>query len=126
MDPFRTVHISGYAREAHDFYPTPDWVTACLLRHVRLRGPVWEPCCGDGAIARVLQAHHYLVVASDAEDRGFGTLAEGTLDTVLVLTRRIRWFEMGDKTNAGQHHHAWIVFDAARDRSPPARVVFDQ
>jgi len=73
MDPFRTVHISGYAREAHDFYPTPDWVTACLRRHVRLHGLVWEPCCGDGAIARVLQAHHYPVVASDAEDRGFGT-----------------------------------------------------
>ena len=201
MELFRPVHISGYAREAHDFYPTPDWVTACLLRHVRLRGQVWEPCCGDGAIARMLQAHQYPVVASDAEDRGFGTagvdvfacdafppgcgalvtnppygdggasrkatnassgmlrfvrhaldltmaatgqlallvrfqwmagkraaamLGEGTLDSVLVLTRRIRWFEMGNKTNAGQHHHAWIVFDAARDRSQPARIVFDQ
>ena len=73
MELFRPVHISGYAREAHDFYPTPDWVTACLLRHVRLRGQVWEPCCGDGAIARMLQAHQYPVVASDAEDRGFGT-----------------------------------------------------
>ena len=201
MELFRPVHISGYAREAHDFYPTSDWVTACLLRHVRLRGQVWEPCCGDGAIARMLQAHQYPVVASDAEDRGFGMpgidfftcdryppdcgamvtnppygdggasrkatnassgmlrfvrhaldlsmaangqlallvrfqwmagkraaamLGEGTLDSVLVLTRRIRWFEMGNKTNAGQHHHAWIVFDAARDRSQPARIVFDQ
>ena len=26
---------------------------------------------------------------------------------VLVLTQRIRWFDMGERTNAGQHHHAW-------------------
>ena len=53
-------------------------------------------------------------------------LQNGTLDSVLVLTRRIRWFDMGDKTNNGQHHHAWIVFDAMRDRSQPAKIVFDQ
>ena len=73
MDHFRPIHISGYGREAHDYYPTPAWVTACLLRHVSLRGRVWEPCCGDGAIAAVLAAHQYSVEASDAEDRGFGT-----------------------------------------------------
>lgn len=201
MDPFRPVHISGYDRRAHDFYPTPDWVTACLLRHVGLRGRVWEPCCGDGAIARQLQARQYQIEASDAEDRGFGTpgvdfyactrfpagcgamvtnppygdggasrrasnasigmlrfvrhalaltqaangqlallvrlqwtagkraaalLGDGSLDRVLVLTRRIRWFDQGATTNTGQHHHAWIIFDAARDRSEPARILFDQ
>ena len=201
MDHVRPIHISGYGREAHDFYPTPAWVTACLLRHVSLRGGAWEPCCGDGAIAAVLAAHQYAIEASDAEDRGFGTsgvdffacggyppgcgamvtnppygdggasgkarnassgllrfvrhaldlmiaangqlallvrfqwmagkraaalLQEGTLDRVLVLTRRIRWFEMGKQTNAGQHHHAWIIFDAQRDRGQPARIVFDQ
>ena len=201
MDQFRPVHISGYAREAQDYYPTPSWVTTCLLRHVSFRGRVWEPCCGDGAIATVLAAHPYLVTASDLESRGFGTsgidfftcdayppgcggmvtnppygdggasrtasnassgmlrfvrhaldltvkangqlallvrfqwmagkraaamLQEGTLDQVVVLTRRIRWFDMGEKTNAGQHHHAWIVFDAQRDRGQPARITFDQ
>ena len=197
----RPIHISGYARQAHDFYATPPWVTACLLRHVSLRGQVWEPCCGDGAIAQLLQQHHYGVVASDIADRGYGTtgvdffqsaayppgcgalvtnppygdggesrrpsnashamlrflrhaldlsnaangqlallarfqwmagkraaalLSEGTLDTVLVLTRRIKWFDAGALTNTGQHHHAWIIFDAARDRSLPPRIVFDQ
>jgi hypothetical protein len=33
--------------------------------------------------------------------------------THAVLTRRIRWFDMGAQNNAGQHHHAWIVFDQA-------------
>ena len=35
---------------------------------------------------------------------------------VLVLTQRIRWFDMGERTNAGQHHHAWVVFDHALRR----------
>ena len=37
---------------------------------------------------------------------------------VLVLTRRIRWFDMGEHTNAGQHYHAWVVFDYAH---PPGQ-----
>ena len=68
----RPVHISGYARENDDFYPTPTWVTACLLDHVTFRGPVWEPCCGDGAIARVVAARGHEVVATDITNRGFG------------------------------------------------------
>ena len=49
---FRPIHISGYDRQSHDFYPTPDWVTEALLKRVTLNGPVWEPCCGDGEIGR--------------------------------------------------------------------------
>lgn len=201
MERVRPIHISGYAREAHDYYPTPAWVTACLLRHVSLRGRIWEPCCGDGSIASVLEAHQYAVAASDLQDRGFGTagldffncasfppgcgamvtnppygdggasrkatnassgmlrfvrhaldlmmpahgqlallvrfqwtagqraaalLQEGTLARVVVLTRRIQWFEMGERTTTGQHHHAWVIFDAQRDRRQPSEIVFDQ
>lgn len=68
----RPVHISGFAREDDDFYPTPRWVTECLLDHVTLRGPVWEPCCGNGAIAEVVAARGHEVVATDIADRGFG------------------------------------------------------
>lgn len=201
MDRPRPIHRSGYDREAHDYYATPAWVTACLLRHVSLRGAVWEPCCGDGAIAAVLESHQHAVVASDLEDRGVGTpgvdffgcsafppgcgamvtnppygdggasrratnasigmlrfvrhalaltraadgqlallvrfqwtagqraaalLQEGMLDRVLVLTRRIQWFGRGMHTTTGQHHHAWVIFDAQRDRSQPSSIVFDQ
>ena len=70
---FRPIHISGFAREANDFYPTPAWVTEALLNHVPLRGPVWEPCCGDGALARVIEARGHAVVATDLGDRGYGT-----------------------------------------------------
>jgi hypothetical protein len=69
----RAIHISGYEREGRDFYATPGWVTEALLRHVRFRdGPVWEPCCGDGAMSTMLAAHGYEVVSTDIADRGFG------------------------------------------------------
>jgi len=44
-------------RHDFDFYETPSWQTRALLRRVPLplRGSIWEPCCGEGAIARVLQ-----------------------------------------------------------------------
>src|SRR5258708_660223 len=69
---FRAIHISGHDRQQNDFYPTPDWVTQALLKHVTLRAPVWEPCCGDGAMARVLERAGHKVVAKDLVDRGFG------------------------------------------------------
>lgn len=40
-------------------------------------------------------------------------ISSGRLVAVVALTRRISWFEMGERTNAAQHHHAWIVFDYA-------------
>jgi hypothetical protein len=69
----RAIHISGYERNGRDFYATPDWVTQALLQHVHFRGPIWEPCCGDGAMSKVLQAQKYKVVSTDITERGFGT-----------------------------------------------------
>lgn len=189
----RAIHESGFEREDGDFYPTPAWVMECLLNSVALRGPIWEPCCGDGAMAKVLSAAGHEVVATDLVDRGFGRggvdllqasempegcralvtnppygdgssqgrasksasqmlaftehtirlarqahgqlallvrfqwiagkrvaslLTEGSLTSVVVLTRRIQWFDHGKATKTGQHHHAWIFFDFAL---PPAR-----
>jgi tRNA G10 N-methylase Trm11 len=61
-----------YTRQEKDFYPTPDWVTEALLRRVRLPKGIWEPCCGNGAMAQVLEAHGHLVVGTDLVDRGYG------------------------------------------------------
>ncbi|MEA2788066.1 MAG: hypothetical protein QOG73_472 [Acetobacteraceae bacterium] len=195
----RAIHVSGYERKGRDFYATPPWVTEALLRHVRFQGPVWEPCCGDGAMSTVLAGHGYDVVSSDIADRGFGTpdvdflgcrvvpegcrsivtnppygdtgshrgqsrsaaamldflrhamtltasvqgqlgllvrlqwiagrraaslMSAGPFSTVIVLTHRIRWFEMDEHTNTAQHHHAWVVFDHTHPPGQPPAVLF--
>lgn len=200
MNEVRAIHISGFERPGHDFFRTPEWVTRALLKHVTLRGPIWEPCCGDGAMARVLIDHGQTVVASDLVDRGYGTggvdffncdlpregcaaivtnppygergpmerdmrvsrlamprfvehglrlaarvngqlallvrlqwtagrgaarlITSGPLDSVVVLTRRIQWFDMGKDTKNGQHHHCWVFWDYQRDPTQPPRIVY--
>ncbi|HTW72146.1 MAG TPA: hypothetical protein VME47_19845, partial [Acetobacteraceae bacterium] len=71
--PARPIHVSAFERAEDDFYATPSWVTEALLRHIRFRGQIWEPCCGDGAMSTVLARHGYTVVSTDIADRGFGT-----------------------------------------------------
>ncbi len=70
---YRPIHVSGYGRRSRDRYATPAWVTEALLRHFRFRGPIWEPCCGAGAISTVLAAHGHDVISTDIADCGFGT-----------------------------------------------------
>jgi len=195
----RAIHVSGYEREGRDFYATPSWVTEALLQHVQFRGPVWEPCCGDGAMSSVLAHRGYDVVSTDITDRGFGTpgidflgcdavpggcrsivtnppygdtgsqagqsrssvamlgflrhammltasvegqlallvrlqwiagrraadvLSAGPFSAVIMLTQRIRWFDMGERTNHGQHHHAWVVFDHAHPPGEPPAMLY--
>ena len=72
MAEVRAIHEFGYERQEGDFYPTPAWVTECLLSSVTLRGPIWEPCCGDGALAKVLSAAGHEVVATDLADAASG------------------------------------------------------
>ena len=61
-----------------------------------------------------------------AGGRAAELISSGPLQTVLVLTRLIRWFEMGERTKTGQHHHAWINFDYAGDPHQPPRIVFTE
>lgn len=64
---------SGYARNDRDFYATPDDVSeaicAALVGHRFLspRSTVWEPACGDWALAGVMEKHFDLVIGSDIE-----------------------------------------------------------
>jgi hypothetical protein len=195
----RAIHVSGYDRNSRDFYATPAPVTEALLKHIRFRGPIWEPCCGDGAMSSVLASQGYDVVSTDIADRGFGTpgvdflacrtVPEGCRSIVtnppygdtgshvgqsksptamldflhhaltlaasvdgqlallvrlqwiagkraadmmsaapfaatVVLTKRIRWFDMGERTNSAQHHHAWVVFDHAHPKGQPPALLY--
>lgn len=49
-------NIPGHERHPDDLYATPAWVTRAILPHVHLGPRVLDPCAGDGAILRVLQA----------------------------------------------------------------------
>lgn len=56
---------AGDERLAFDEYETPHNVTELLLRYVRFRGPVLEPACGSGRMARCLAQHGLKVEARD-------------------------------------------------------------
>lgn len=63
-----------HAPRALGFYPTERPLVRILLPYIaHLRGRVLaEPCCGDGAIGRVLEEDGHEVMASDIADRGYG------------------------------------------------------
>jgi hypothetical protein len=76
-----TYHLNGGFKPATrrfadldgpDFYPTPDWATQALVDHEDFQGDIWEPACGDGAMADVLRRTGSEVYASDLYDRGYG------------------------------------------------------
>ena len=62
-------------REDDDFYPTPPEPTRALLKAEAGRLSdfpcIWEPSCGDGAMAREMRDIGHDVVASDLVDRGW-------------------------------------------------------
>ena len=78
--PRRTAIPSGMATAARmierhiqaNFYPTPPEATRALLSVESFDGVIWEPACGQGHIARVLEASGHQVLATDLNDWSFG------------------------------------------------------
>jgi hypothetical protein len=76
-----TYHLAGGFKptlkrfadlDGPDFFPTPAWATYALVDNEPFVGQIWEPACGDGAMAQVLAMRGNPVVATDLYDRGFG------------------------------------------------------
>src|SRR5262249_6008852 len=64
---------SGGVRRPLDFYPTPPEATRALLPLIASwPKEILEPCCGAGAISKVLAAAHYDVHSADVADYGYG------------------------------------------------------
>jgi len=76
-------------RAALEFYPTPPEATRALLSVETFDGPIWEPACGDGAIARELKAAGYDVTSTDLVDRGFGEAGHDFLKSEQPLAKHI-------------------------------------
>ena len=60
-------------RETNDYYATPPIATELLLGLETFSTDILEPCCGQGHISKVLEAHGYNVESFDLIDRGYGT-----------------------------------------------------
>ncbi len=58
-------------RDPNDYYRTPRWATEALLDREPLRGRVWEPACGDGAMSIPMIERGYAVYSSDLIHRGY-------------------------------------------------------
>tara|TARA_R100001591_G_C4272808_1_gene162909 strand:+ start:98 stop:655 length:558 start_codon:yes stop_codon:yes gene_type:complete len=59
-------------RQKDDFYATPLEATEALLKVESFDGKIYEPCCGQGHISKVLVKHGYDVESTDLVDRGYG------------------------------------------------------
>ena len=70
--PMRQAFRLGARRIPNEFYPTPPEATRALLSVEAFDGSIWEPACGEGAIASVLAEAGHKVVATDLVDYGYG------------------------------------------------------
>lgn len=68
----RPGRFGNSIRAPFEFYPTPPEATRALLSAESFEGPLWEPACGNGAIAKELLAAGYAVTATDIVDWGYG------------------------------------------------------
>ena len=63
--------------DKYDFYETPSWATELIIDRlledgVLLQGEdILEPCCGAGAISRVLEDKGFKVYSSDIQEEDF-------------------------------------------------------
>lgn len=55
-----------------DFFPTPRWATFALMEYEEFQGNIWEPACGNGAMADVMIECGHDVESTDLYDRGYG------------------------------------------------------
>jgi hypothetical protein len=92
----KTHARTGISRDPQNVHPqqfhaTPPRAVRALLTVETFNGIIWEPCCGDGAISRVLEAAGYTVISTDLVDRGYGIgghdfLADHTIVADSVIT----------------------------------------
>lgn len=76
-------------RLPNEFYPTPPEATRALLSVETFEGSIWEPACGEGAIAKELSAAGNTVVATDLAKYGFGIPGVDFLKETLPRARHI-------------------------------------
>ncbi len=77
-------------RRELDFYPTPTECTVALMNFMKFpKMRIWEPCCGDGAISKVLLEYGHDVFSSDihtdyGEEMDFFFVREVGCDAIIT------------------------------------------
>jgi len=112
----RGIHDSRFERSSLDFYETPAWVTHALLRHVKFRGKIWEPCCGTGAMSQVLIQQGYSTISTDIMDRGYGTSGVDFLKCTAA--------PVGCRSIVTNPPYGISSFDSKQQKSAPALLSF--
>lgn len=86
-----------------DYFPTPPWATRALIERVFRHGfngaglpfiemrSVWEPACGEGHIAEVLEEYFDDVSATDIYDYGYGLTSDFLDDANGAFADKIDW-----------------------------------
>lgn len=74
----------GGSRPKGDFYATPRSAVIALLDKEHFGNSVIEPCCGNGAISKVLAEKGHEVISRDLYDWGFGETGRDFLDDEVV------------------------------------------
>lgn len=59
-------------RVENDYYATPTSSTKKMLQYESISFPAWEPACGEGHIAKVIDKDSEDLLCTDLIDRGFG------------------------------------------------------
>ena len=62
----------GEGKIKNDFVQTPKEITEALLREEKFIGNILEPCCGKGAISKVLIKNGCNVISTDKFEYGYG------------------------------------------------------
>jgi hypothetical protein len=83
-----------------------------------LRHALWLTASIQGQLALLVRLQW------TAGQRAAELLSAAPFAAVVVLTQRIRWFDIGEHTKRAQHHHAWVVFDHAYPRGHPPALLF--
>lgn len=81
---FRICNTRSIEAEEHDYYVTEPRAVELLLEQEKFSPCIWEPACGEGHIAKVLEENGYSVISTDLIDRGFGV---GGMDFLKVTSK---------------------------------------
>ena len=63
-----------------DAYFTPSFITRALMGLEKLPHRIFDPCCGDGAIRKILEAAGHEVYGADIKDYGYSCTIRDYLD----------------------------------------------